>query len=617
MDTALKRFARLLYLEALVCLALGAGALIIPEALIRALFQVPGASDFIWADAVLLVRAVGWALIGLGVFHAAVGWSARGREPDLVTWCAASARVVLGGLRWCVLIQGPLPLVILGWLDLFLAVWTVYMLLFAHDARKARDEGRELKPWRFAAWISMGLIVALAGCGAIVGYQLWLHLFRVEPDRTSRTDEEHFKYGSFGNDRARGLPLYVFEALPDAFPDKLPGGWESLGFLFEPGRKVPVGFHLRTIGFPGITPNCALCHTGRYRAEPDAPVVLVPGAPAETFDFHGFLKFLFECGDDPRFTDGTLLEAIKKRHELGSFEEHLYAHGLLPALAAGLRLGGRDFEWMTRQPAAGPGRQDAGAMLKFNLLRLQYDGHVSTSEIRHLWNQQLGAATAHRWSGGGLELQQENTLAAALFLFFQPALFDAAGFGRMTNYLATLKAPPFPVPPDPAMADSGREIFDRECATCHGLGGFRTGSVTPLDELGTDPEYLEASTLEFLDALMGVDAPPFVFDRQQMTDGYLNSTLEGIWLRAPYLHNGSVPTLQDLLQPPGQRPVTFFRGGSRLDARKVGFVRDESSLVPSFLFDTRLRGNGNDGHSFGVDLEDTEKAALIEYLKTL
>ena len=99
------------------------------------------------------------------------------------------------------------------------------------------------------------------------------------------------------------------------------------------------------------------------------------------------------------------------------------------------------------------------------------------------------------------------------------------------------------------------------------------------------------------------------------TNGYLNSLLDGVWLRAPYLHNGSVATLRDLLLPPAQRARTFYRGNDLYDQVNVGFV---SAPVPgAVLIDTALQGNGNGGHVYGTNLTEADRTALLEYLKTL
>ena len=93
--------------------------------------------------------------------------------------------------------------------------------------------------------------------------------------------------------------------------------------------------------------------------------------------------------------------------------------------------------------------------------------------------------------------------------------------------------------------------------------------------------------------------------------------LDGIWARAPYLHNGSVPSLYDLLQNVENRPDVFWRGNDVYDFEKVGFT----SVVPKiehagFLYVTTEKGNANTGHTYGTHLPGEDKTALLEYLKT-
>jgi hypothetical protein len=103
--------------------------------------------------------------------------------------------------------------------------------------------------------------------------------------------------------------------------------------------------------------------------------------------------------------------------------------------------------------------------------------------------------------------------------------------------------------------------------------------------------------------------------------GYKARPLTGIWATAPYLHNGSVPTLYDLLRPPGERPRSFYLGTDRFDARNVGFETERAD-DNSFEFrshDAQGRvvwGNFNGGHYFG-DYNEAQRRALIEYMKTL
>src|SRR5262249_26472105 len=102
------------------------------------------------------------------------------------------------------------------------------------------------------------------------------------------------------------------------------------------------------------------------------------------------------------------------------------------------------------------------------------------------------------------------------------------------------------------------------------------------------------------------------------TNGYLANELTGLWLRGPYLHNGSVPTLHDLLAPPAARLEKLYRGYDLIDPVNGGFVsqgKEAERFGP--LYDTSSPGNGNSGHLYGTDLSDRDKDLLLAFLKTL
>lgn len=97
---------------------------------------------------------------------------------------------------------------------------------------------------------------------------------------------------------------------------------------------------------------------------------------------------------------------------------------------------------------------------------------------------------------------------------------------------------------------------------------------------------------------------------------YAARPLDGIWAAAPYLHNGSVPTLYDLLQPPNDRPKSFALGHRDYDPVKVGYRTDVASGQAKYFVRTDEPGNSNAGHVFGTRLSEQGRMALIEYLKT-
>jgi hypothetical protein len=108
-------------------------------------------------------------------------------------------------------------------------------------------------------------------------------------------------------------------------------------------------------------------------------------------------------------------------------------------------------------------------------------------------------------------------------------------------------------------------------------------------------------------------------------DGYVAPALDGIWASAPYLHNGSVPTLWHLLNPT-ERPQVWRPLNEEFDAEKVGLTIKVEPKVPfteldaairRSYFDTSRFGKSNAGHEYPMELTDTQRRAVLEYLKTL
>jgi hypothetical protein len=123
-------------------------------------------------------------------------------------------------------------------------------------------------------------------------------------------------------------------------------------------------------------------------------------------------------------------------------------------------------------------------------------------------------------------------------------------------------------------------------------------------------------TMEDLDQRGAVAWRDTLLDTRPPYGPYAARPLYGIWAAAPYLHNGSVPTLYDLLLPPEQRPTMFALGAREYDPVKLGFVVDTSCGQQDCLVDTTRTGNGNGGHLWGTDLSEADRMALLEYLKT-
>jgi len=476
----------------------------------------------------------------------------------------------------------------------------------------------------------LNVIGALLLLALVAGGIGWYKFFRVVPQPEFASEEEWFKYGSFGGEAKTGLPYWIWVVLPRVFPDLLPGpgGYASLGVVWEPGAELPVGFAKKTVGFPRVTQNCALCHTASYRLNEAQPVpTIVAGAPAHTLDVQKLILFLTRAAADPRFNANTLLAEIEQNVHLSLFDRLAYRFAIIPLTRRALVEQGRQFAWMTRPgtPAWGPGRDDAFNLPKYFLAHLPVDASVGQVDFAAVWRLDRRKGDGRFLNWGGESPAVRSVLVDSSVAFGpRPGRAYEDTLARLDRFLSALAPPPWPyssgeyaIRPGPAAA--GRAIYARQCAECHDPAGSRFGQTIPLAEIGTDRERAAVWSQADADAVNaavrgeGYRRPDLV-----KQDGYLAGPLDGLWLRAPYLHNGSVPNLRELLEPGPNRSVIFYRGYDVLDPVNVGFVvRGAAAQQAGFRLDTRERGNENGGHSYGTTLAPAEKDALLEFLKTL
>lgn len=462
------------------------------------------------------------------------------------------------------------------------------------------------------------LVVVAALLAAAGGVAAWYYLFRAVPTHFADA-AENFKYGSIGTEPNEGIPYWVWVVLPRIFPDKLPGpgGYASLGLVWEEGREVPVGFSKKTIGFDRVAINCAVCHTASWRERPGGKPNLVFSAPAHQFWPQGYLRFLQACASDPRFNADRILREIGYVYELSAVERALYRYVLIPQTKQALLRQKEQFAPFNARTDWGRGRVDPFNPVKFSILGQPVDETIGNSDIMPIWN--MKARRGHRLHWDGLSGDfHEVAFSSAIGDGVRRKSVEHENTVRMLDWLDELPPPKYPFPVDAPLAARGQAIYARDCAACHAPGGQRTGTVIPLAEVGTDRHRLDMWTQGASDAYTNYDGGYWQFKTFKKTDGYASVLLDGVWLRAPYLHNGSVPTLADLFEPPELRTKLFWRGYDVYDQQRVGFVSTgpeaERAGTP---FDTTRPANSNAGHLWGTALPAEDKRALIEYLKTL
>jgi len=467
-------------------------------------------------------------------------------------------------------------------------------------------------------WKKLILIFAvIAVVLAVVG---WWNLYRRVPVSFA-SDQDHFKYGSIGMEDTNGMPYWLWLVLPRIFPEKLPGpgGYASLGMVWEEGQEMPVGFTKTTIGIPRVGVNCAACHTTSVRKTPQDKPQLILGGPAQQFDIQAYQRFLIACAKDPEFNADRILKELQYVYNLSFFERALYRYLIIPLTRRGLLEQEKQFAWMNLRPDWGPGRTDMNPF-KLMVLKLDDDRSVGNTDMMAIWNERKHEGFL-RHTDGMDPMLIEASIAAALATGATADSVNIPAVQRVNDWLLDLPSPKYPYPVDDKLAATGKLIFDSDCASCHAFGAERVGKLIPLGEVGTDPSRAKHWTAQAAGEFnRQFDSYSWGFDHfQGGTGGYVALALDGIWARAPYLHNGSVPTLQDLLTPVENRPQMFYRGNDVYDPVNVGFVTN----VPArggrgfSKFETNLPGNLNIGHVYGTALAPKDKTALIEYLKTL
>lgn len=348
----------------------------------------------------------------------------------------------------------------------------------------------------------------------------------------------------------------------------------EFGFLADPDDDFPVGFKRGSADPDAVFETCALCHTG---ALPDGRVWL--GAPNNALRWGDFQIAVdaawTAAGNDPLLTD---LEREKK--------------ALL-----------------------GPGRTSAEGSSYEQVIPADFPVYFD-----------LGERTALNYMGTGQDARTEIHFALFAFGCSNPTPEEAqvpwpeeAEVEALVAYMSGIAAPEAPEQ-DAALVARGEEVFaEAACDSCHHPGDLGEDGVVTVDpdweggellpgEHADYPRGLVATsplhrTLQDDDSGTGASTADFIAFivahglSVMPTDGYRVGPLLGLWASAPYLHNGSVPSLDDLLLPASERPESFERAG--------------------WTVDTRLDGNSNAGHEFGTELSAEDREALVAWLLSL
>jgi mono/diheme cytochrome c family protein len=407
-----------------------------------------------------------------------------------------------------------------------------------------------------------------------------------------------------------GLPLSAYRRV---FPDPAP---ESVR-LDRGGANADLPYNLTTFrtasGVDVVTPNCLQCHAQQLGTE------LVIGLGSHTADYTQDLDSLAELA-------GSLVETEVERAEWSRWRDRIVA---IAPYTLTETIGVNSADNLAAVLFAHRDR-DTLAWSDEPLMELP-PNIVVPVDVPPWWHMQKKHAMFYVAAGRGDHSRIMMTASTLCVDTVEEARAIDSYFPDVRAFLLGIQPPPWPYAIDAPRAEVGRAVFERTCARCHGTYGESEtypNLVVALDEVGTD-STMALGAGQFADIYLDWYNSSFFGELSLLAPapGYIAPPLDGIWATAPYLHNGSVPTLRALLDSTS-RPRFFVRSfdprdysvtnlGWNYQTLEAGQDTKQVGIKENQIYDTTLRGYGNGGHTFGDVLTTDEREALLEYLKTL
>jgi mono/diheme cytochrome c family protein len=531
--------------------------------------------------------------------------------------------------------------------------------------------------------------------------------FRSAPDKATAWREG---YASFG---------FILEEITPGQPAPLPVGFSQRRVLVDRVGLNCAVCHTSTVRVSaGMDPDAIyggppalIVRRNLVNPKNESTSVLVYGMPGNLLDLEAYFAFLFNCAQDQRFTADQVMQKV-----LETAQDEVKPIGMVEGAILKRSVGELRATLLTRRhqlhylaalhapndaivPRFGPGRVDTFSPYKSIQFGFPFDGTYGIADYPSIWNQAPREGMHLHWDGNNQSVFERN-ISASLGAAATPVSLDFPRMLRVASWIGSpappcpdstrsispaemrairqnpypargqMKIPQYPFATDAPRVNRGATLFRSYCAECHDWNGARVGTTEPISVIATDPARLDSYTeaLQSNQNLLG-SGQWWRFKNFRKTNGYANAPLDGVWARAPYLHNGSVPALLDLFRRPcgeddlrelgitdetnlislsmdseqvhdiviksrhrGLRPPVFYRGDDEYDTINGGFRCDRGTSADGralFLYSTVevrdgkvrfLLGNGHSGHygkAFGTSLSEEEKLALVEYQKTL
>ena len=443
--------------------------------------------------------------------------------------------------------------------------------------------------------------------------------------------------------------------------------FQQFGFLkykeianFPKGAKpiksqLPTGMvYGNLLGVQMANIGCSSCHSGVSYNEDGTPNTdkIWLGSPNTSLNLEAYIQevynsYIISLNDKER-----LLKTIKQIYpETTATEMFMIKYFILPQIENRMKMlakSGRALPF----PSGSPGVTNGVAALKL-MMKLDMDdggnnetGFTSIPDLGdRAWRSSMLYDGAYAPSKDKRQIPLKykdinqksiDRLAIITSFFSVPSMgvspnVTHRNYNKAKDVYAFLKdyhAPKYPAKINMVAAKKGEGIYGEKCASCHGYYNYDLSNPKLVQfpnwigDVGTDKRRAQVFNQNAANAVNSTIYKKDLIAKH--TGEYVGTPLSGIWQSAPYLHNGSVPTIDALLNP-SKRPKKFMTGGHSLDFVKLGIKIDENGNYPANykpwskpeIYETTKSGMSNSGHDYGSELTPDDQKSLIEYLKLL
>jgi len=457
------------------------------------------------------------------------------------------------------------------------------------------------------------LIVVLAAAGLCLSFNSYILLKSGnDPVPVLRSKQrpgdakDGFTYLTTGDYLRSGIPLSYF---------KMGFGKSSINYLNRDGLNKDIPYDYTVVlapnGEPVVAPNCMQCHAQVFDGK------LIMGLGNSTIDFTHGEKL------DPK--NAIAAEKLLKNLDPKKYEAAEPFLRVVKGIGGQLRTEVRGVNTADRLAALLASHRDPKTFRWNDQAMLDVSADVIPTDVPAWW--MLKKKNAMFYNGFGRGDFGRFLMASNLLTVNDTAESREvdAHFNDVLAYINSIKPPVYPNTLNRALVKQGGILFVQNCSKCHGSygnDGKYPNLLIPESEIQTDSLLYKSNyqSYQFVEWFNNSwfaqgDHPA----RLEPFNGYIAPPLDGIWITAPYLHNGSVPDLETLLNS-RQRPRYWSRDfdNPEYDYDKLGWKYSvHDSAQGKTAYNTTLPGYGNYGHTYGDKLSNRERKAIIEYLKTL